>query len=95
MSVGGAELREDLSSLVARGDSAMGHIYTTSESIERVAGSLETVLSRIENGQGTLGQLSVNDSLFTALLAAAESARMLLDDIREAPGRYMPGVSIF
>ena len=95
MTVDGADLREDLASLLAKGDSAMGRIYTTSETIEGVASSLETILTRIENGQGTLGQLSVNDSLFTSLLAAAESARLLLDDIREDPDRYLPGVSIF
>ena len=95
MTVGGAELTESLASLVARADSAMGRIDTTSENIEGAAASLERILARIESGQGTLGQLSVNDSLFTGMLAAVESARMLLDDIREDPDRYMPGVSIF
>ena len=91
----GPELREDLASLMARGDSAMGRINTTSESIERVAASLETILARIQNGEGTLGKLWASDSLFTDLTAAVESARTLMDDIRENPGRYMPSVSIF
>ena len=91
----GPELREDLASLMARGDSAMGRINTTSENIERVAASLETILARIRNGEGTLGKLWASDSLFTDLTAAVESARTLMDDIRENPGRYMPSVSIF
>ena len=91
----GPELREDLASLMARGDSAMGRINTTSESIERVAASLETILARIQNGEGTLGKLWASDSLFTDLTAAVESARTLMDDIRENPGRYMPSVSLF
>ena len=53
----GPELREDLASLMARGDSAMGRINTTSESVERVAASLDTILARIRNGEGTLGKL--------------------------------------
>ena len=91
----GPELREDLASLMARGDSAMGRINTTSENIERVAASLETILARIRNGEGTLGKLWASDSLFTDLTAAVESARTLMDDIRENPGRYMPSVSLF
>lgn len=90
----GPELREDLASLMARGDSAMGRINTTSESIEGVAASLETILARIQNGEGTLGKLWASDSLFTDLTAAVESARTLMDDIRENPGRYL-SVSIF
>ena len=91
----GPELREDLASLMARADSAMGRINTTSENIERVAASLETILARIQNGEGTLGKLWASDSLFTDLTAAVESARTLMDDIRENPGRYMPSVSLF
>ena len=90
----GPELREDLASLMARGDSAMGRINATSESIEGVAASLETILARVQNGEGTLGKLWASDSLFIDLTAAVESARTLIDDIRENPGRYL-SVSIF
>ena len=72
----------------------MARLNATSESIEGVVGSLETILARIEGGEGTLGQLFANDSLFTGLTAAAESARLLMDDLRENPGRYI-NVSIF
>jgi phospholipid/cholesterol/gamma-HCH transport system substrate-binding protein len=48
----------------------------------------------MENGEGTLGRLSVSDTLYTDLSAAIESARLLMDDLRENPGRYI-NVSIF
>ena len=92
--VAGPELGEDLTSLVARGDSVMAHFSVTSERIEGAAASLETILARMENGEGTLGRLSANDTLYTNLVAAAESARLLMDDLRENPGRYI-SVSIF
>lgn len=94
MTAGGPELREDLTSTMASADSLMVRLNATSESIEGVVASLETILNRMENGEGTLGQLSVNDSLFTSLSAAVESARLLMDDVRENPGRYI-NVSIF
>ena len=92
--VTGPEFREDLTSLVAGADSLMGRLNGTSESIEGAVASFEAILARMENGEGTLGQLLVNDTLFTNLAAAAESARLLMDDLRENPGRYI-NVSIF
>ena len=92
--VTGPEFREDLTSLVAGADSLMGRLNGTSESIEGAVASFEAILARLENGEGTLGQLLLNDTLFTNLAAAAESVRLLMDDLRENPGRYI-NVSIF
>ena len=92
---GGAGLGEDFASAVAQADSLMIRLRATSESLGSATASLETILARIAGGEGTLGRLSVNDSLYTSLTATIESARLLLDDIRENPERYMPGVSIF
>ena len=91
----GPELRENLTSTLASADTLMGRLNTTSESIEGVVASFETILTRIKNGQGTLGRLWASDTLYTSLEATIESARLLLDDIRENPERYVPGVSIF
>jgi phospholipid/cholesterol/gamma-HCH transport system substrate-binding protein len=80
---------DDLARAVARADSALMKVNQTSSVILRVSGSLETILLRMENGEGTLGQLSANPALFENLNAALESARLLTDDIRENPGRYV------
>lgn len=88
------ELRDGLASMVARADSLLDRLNSTSETVEGAMASLETILARIESGEGTLGQLSVNDTLFTNFAAAVESVRLLMDDIRENPGRYI-NVSIF
>ncbi len=85
----GPEVREDLASLMARGDSAMGRINTTAESIDGLAESLEAILAPIEAGEGTLGRLIASDSLYTNMAETIESARLLLDDIRENPSRYI------
>ena len=92
--VTGPELREDLANTAAKADSLMDRLNATSESIEGAMASLETILARIEGGEGTLGQLFVDDSLYTSLTAAVESARLFMDDVRENPGRYI-NVSIF
>lgn len=94
MTADGAKLGEDLANVVAKADSLMDRLNATSENVGSAVASLQTILTRMENGEGTLGQLSVNDSLYTNLAAAVESARLLMDDLRENPGRYI-NVSIF
>ena len=92
--VTGPELRDDLASTAAKADSLMDRLTATSENIEGTMASLERILARIESGEGTLGQLFADDSLYTSLTAAVESARLFMDDVRENPGRYI-NVSIF
>jgi len=90
----GPELREDITRTVARADSLMARLNVTTERFDRAATSLVTILARMERGEGTLGQLSVNDTLFVSLTAAIASARLLMDDLRANPGRYI-NLSIF
>ncbi|MEE2668993.1 MAG: MlaD family protein [Gemmatimonadota bacterium] len=90
----GPALTEDITRTVSRADSLMRRLNTTTDRFDRAATSLGTILDRIERGEGTLGQLSANDTLFVSLTAAIASARLLMDDFMENPGRYI-NVSIF
>ena len=90
----GPELRERISSTVSQVDSISKIIRITSVRLGRATASLEMVLGRMERGEGTLGQLSVNDSLYINLDAAVKSILILVDDLRANPGRYI-NLSIF
>jgi phospholipid/cholesterol/gamma-HCH transport system substrate-binding protein len=85
---------DDLARAVARADSALLMVNRTSEVILRASSSLETVLERLEAGEGTLGQLSVNPALYENLNQTLESLRLLVEDVKENPGRYVK-VEIF
>lgn len=80
---------DDLARAVARADSALLTVNRTSELVLRASESLQTILLRIEAGEGTLGQLSTNSVLYETLTETLESVRLLADDIRENPGRYV------
>ena len=84
----------DVASAAARADSAMAVLTTTSANLDAATESLRTVLARMEAGEGTLGRLSTDDSLYTNLNAAAQSLNELLADVRANPNRYI-NVSIF
>jgi phospholipid/cholesterol/gamma-HCH transport system substrate-binding protein len=84
----------DVARAAARADSAMAVLTTTTENLDAATASLRTVLARMEAGEGTLGRLSSDDSLYVSLNAAAQSLNELLADVRANPNRYI-NVSIF
>ena len=83
-----------LESAAARADSALAVATRNLEALESATGDLGAILARIERGEGTLGRLAHDDSLYINLNSAASSLQLLLDDIRENPGRYI-SLSIF
>lgn len=89
-----AESGEDFASAVARADSTLATVQETAESLRKVSSSLETILLRVEEGEGTLGRLSTDSALYETLTRAAESVRALAEDIKLNPGRYVK-VEIF
>jgi phospholipid/cholesterol/gamma-HCH transport system substrate-binding protein len=50
---------------------------------------LGTILSKIEQGEGTAGKLVNNDSLYTNLTQTTKELELLLNDLRENPKRYV------
>ena len=83
-----------LESAAMRADSALAAVNRNLEVIDGATTDLRAILARMERGEGTLGLLSHDDSLYVNLNAAASSLQLLLDDIRENPGKYI-SLSIF
>lgn len=50
---------------------------------------LNIILSQINEGQGTVGMLMHNDTLYMEMNRSAEELNLLLKDIRENPKRYV------
>ncbi len=56
---------------------------------DRAMANTAAILGKIEQGEGTLGKLSANDSLYTNLKNVSENLNLLLIDLREHPKRYV------
>ncbi len=56
--------------------------------MEETTGAIGSILTRIESGEGTLGRALTDSTLHQDLHELMSSMRMLLDDMRERPGRY-------
>ncbi len=80
---------EEWQRAIASAESAISTLDRTATTAETAASRLDVVLARMERGEGTIGQLFANDSLYHSLNAAASSLKDLLDDVKANPGRYI------
>jgi phospholipid/cholesterol/gamma-HCH transport system substrate-binding protein len=87
--VEGATAGPELARSVARIDSITHRLDATVLSLDRASTSLDAVIGRMERGEGTLGRLSRDDSLYENLNNAALNLNVLAEDIRENPRRYI------
>jgi phospholipid/cholesterol/gamma-HCH transport system substrate-binding protein len=86
----------ELQDAVKRVHSLAGRLESLSDSLERSSRTTETLLGRIERGEGTLGKLSTDESLYVNasqavanLNEAVIEMRRLTEDIRKQPKRYL------
>lgn len=85
---------ENIAAAVASADSAMAMLAETSATLDTAIGSLNTVLGRMERGEGTLGRLSTDEALYVSMTSAAETLNALLADLQANPSKYI-NISIF
>ena len=75
---------ETISDSLAKAD-----ILQTIDNANSALANTNTILDKINRGEGTMGMLINNDSLYNHLNESAESLDKLLIDIRENPKRYL------
>lgn len=84
------ELRKLLANMNKLSDTlANAKLGKTLASAQQATQNLNTMLQNINAGNGTMGKLAKNDSLFRNLNASAASLDALLKDFKENPKRYV------
>jgi phospholipid/cholesterol/gamma-HCH transport system substrate-binding protein len=73
---------------------AAANVKQTMMQAEQSISNLNAVLDKINNGAGTMGQLVNDENLYNNLDSSARQLDMLLEDIRNSPGKYIR-LSIF
>ena len=74
---------------LASAESTLAVLDRTSTEMAKSIASLNSILGRMERGEGTLGRLLTDDSLYESLNAVSENMRELLVDVKANPGRYL------
>jgi phospholipid/cholesterol/gamma-HCH transport system substrate-binding protein len=83
-------------------DTTLGNLNTLTTSLARVdiqrldnsLAQLDSMLTNMRNGEGTLGKMVANDSLYNNLAQASADLAILLQDIKTNPQRYVT-ISVF
>lgn len=64
-------------------------IATTLKKAQTTLDNLSATLDKVNKGEGTLGQLMTNDSLYNNLESVSKDMDLLMIDMRENPKRYV------
>ncbi len=67
---------------------------SAAHAMERSLGSMASVMAKIDQGEGTLGRLVNDSTLYAELHHAIREVRLLATDVRERPKRYL-NIGIF
>lgn len=88
------QYNDEIASILTNLDSvtttlASGDVKRMLEDLATSSAQLRSVMAKIEAGEGTLGQLVTNDSLYTNLESASRELDLLMEDLRLNPNRYV------
>ena len=89
-----AATRPELARAIARTDSMTARLDAATAQLQAASTSFAVVAGRMERGEGTLGRLSKDDSLYVNLNHAVANLNQLTTDIRANPRKYL-SVSVF
>lgn len=64
-------------------------LIQTVESANRVLAEVDSIMTKVDNGEGTLGMLVNNDELYNRLTKSSAALENLLEDMRINPHRYL------
>jgi phospholipid/cholesterol/gamma-HCH transport system substrate-binding protein len=72
-----------------RVDTLTTNLAALSTQLAHASNSLNTLLTQIQQGKGSLGKMASDSSLYVNLDSTLVSLNALLKDLRERPGRYL------
>ena len=84
-----ASNRSEIDSTVASLHRTTRNIEVLSRNLKSTSSSLDVVLEKMKNGEGTLGKLVHDESLYNHLDSLSLNMNALAKDLRENPGRYV------
>jgi phospholipid/cholesterol/gamma-HCH transport system substrate-binding protein len=75
-------------------DALTAQLARTTTSLNQTSVALQSVITRLERGEGTLGKLTTDEQLYNNLNATVNNLNALITDIQQNPKKYI-SVSVF
>lgn len=91
--LGAMQLDQTLSNtdtMLVTANQAMGQLQMTLASSDTMVQQLNMVLQKVANGEGSLGMLMSDTTLYNNITSTTEALDVFLTDFQEKPYRYMP-----
>ncbi len=79
----------DLGKSLNQLDETVIAVNEMSQGLATATNALGSILAKVDSGHGTLGRIVTDSTLHNDLHEVLRSLKLLLDDIRERPGRYI------
>ena len=79
----------ELERSVQRIDSLTARMDQAAQRLSQTSASLQSVASRVERGEGTLGKLTTDEQLYTNMNTAVTNLNALITDIQQNPKKYI------
>lgn len=80
---------------VERADTLARNLSTMSTQLNATGARLDTLLQRINAGQGTIGKFATDSGLYTDSRAALQALKVLIDELNKHPGKLSIQVKLF
>ncbi|HKU61384.1 MAG TPA: MlaD family protein [Gemmatimonadales bacterium] len=84
-----------LTQALTRSDSLTANLAAMTAQLSSTGARLDTLLLRINQGQGTMGKFATDSGLYNDLRATTQSMKNLLDELQKHPGKVPVTVKIF
>ena len=84
-----SERREKVETTIDNFYEASNKLLSMTNRMETSLGSVQTLLAKIENEEGTLGKILSNDELYDDIRGLTTELDSLLKDIKKRPQRYI------
>lgn len=81
--------KERIDSVMVGLDNSLKRIESLSTELEKTGASLNEILVKVNNGEGTLGKLVNNPSLYNNLDSLSAEMKLLIKNINEDPRKYL------
>jgi phospholipid/cholesterol/gamma-HCH transport system substrate-binding protein len=84
-----------MASAVERADTLARHLSTMSIQLTATGARLDTLLQKINTGEGTLGKFATDSGLYLDSREAMQALKVLLDELNKHPGKLNIQVKMF
>ena len=84
-----------LARTLGRADTLTGNLSAMTAQLTTTAARLDTVLSGVNSGRGTIGKFATDSGFYTDIRELSQSMKRLLDELQKHPGKVPVTVKLF